>query len=67
MRPTTTPCFAPDGSGGGLPPQDPNRFAIGGWLLNQDMYYTLFNGGHTYTVAQLGEIWGHICPFALGP
>jgi len=25
MRPT--PCFAPDGSGGGLPPQDPNRFA----------------------------------------
>jgi isocitrate lyase len=27
MRPHTTPCFAPDGSGGGLPPQDPNRFA----------------------------------------
>ncbi|MBW6399191.1 isocitrate lyase [Roseomonas sp. HJA6] len=27
MRPTTTPCFAPDGSGGSLPPQDPNRFA----------------------------------------
>jgi isocitrate lyase len=27
MRPNTTPCFAPDGSGGGLPPQDPNRFA----------------------------------------
>ena len=47
--------------------QDPNRFANGGWVLNQDMYFTLFNGGHTYTVAQLGEIWGHICPFALGP
>jgi poly(3-hydroxybutyrate) depolymerase len=47
--------------------QDPNRFANGGWVLNQDMYYTLFNGGHTYTVAQLGEIWGHICPFALAP
>ncbi|BDG74848.1 isocitrate lyase [Roseomonas fluvialis] len=28
MRPHTTPCFAPDGSaGGGMPPQDPNRFA----------------------------------------
>ena len=27
MRPTTNPCFAPDGSGGSLPPQDPNRFA----------------------------------------
>jgi isocitrate lyase len=27
MRPTSTPCFAPDGSTGGLPPQDPNRFA----------------------------------------
>jgi isocitrate lyase len=27
MRPHTTPCFAPDGSAGGLPPQDPNRFA----------------------------------------
>jgi len=46
---------------------DPNRFAAGGWVLNQDLFYTLFNGGHTYTVAQLGEIWNHICPFALGP
>ncbi len=27
MRPTIMPCFAPDGSGGSLPPQDPNRFA----------------------------------------
>ncbi|CAH0294639.1 isocitrate lyase [Roseomonas sp. CECT 9278] len=28
MRPNTHPCFAPDGSaGGGLPPQDPHRFA----------------------------------------
>jgi hypothetical protein len=35
--------------------------------LNQDLFYTLFNGGHVYTVAQLGEIWNHICPFALGP
>jgi isocitrate lyase len=27
MRPNTSPCFAPDGSAGGMPPQDPNRFA----------------------------------------
>ena len=27
MRPTSTPCFAPDGTAGALPPQDPNRFA----------------------------------------
>ncbi|HVV96012.1 MAG TPA: PHB depolymerase family esterase [Rhodanobacteraceae bacterium] len=47
--------------------QDPNRFANGGWVLNQDLFYTLFNGGHTYTIAQLGEIGNHICPFALGP
>jgi predicted esterase len=47
--------------------QDPTRFASGGWVLNQDLFYTLFAGGHTYTVAQLGEIWDNICPFALGP
>ncbi len=27
MRPNTLPCFAPDGSGSGMPPQDPERFA----------------------------------------
>ena len=27
MRPNPAPCFAPDGSGGGIPPQDPERFA----------------------------------------
>jgi len=27
MRPNTSVCFAPDGTGGGLPSQDPNRFA----------------------------------------
>ncbi len=46
---------------------DPARFQNGGWVLNQNLFYTLFVGGHTYSVAQLGEIWNHICPFALGP
>lgn len=46
---------------------DPARFRNGGWVSGQTLYYTLFNGGHSYTVAQLGEIWSHLCPFALGP
>ena len=46
---------------------DPARFEAGGWVLNQDLFYTLFAGGHIYTVAQLGEIWNNICPFALAP
>jgi poly(3-hydroxybutyrate) depolymerase len=46
---------------------DPARFQAGGWVLNQNLFYTLFVGGHTYNVTQLGEIWNNICPFALGP
>ena len=46
---------------------DPARFQAGGWVSGQTLFYTLFVGGHTYTVAQLGEIWNHLCPFALGP
>jgi poly(3-hydroxybutyrate) depolymerase len=46
---------------------DPARFQSGGWVPGQDLFYTLFAGGHTYTIAQLGEIWTNICPFALGP
>ena len=46
---------------------DPLRFQNGGWVSGQNLFYTLFVGGHTYTVAQLGEIWNHLCPFALGP
>lgn len=46
---------------------DAARFAAHGWVPNRTLHYTLFSGGHTYTVAQLGEIWNHLCPFALGP
>jgi hypothetical protein len=42
MRPNTTPCFAPDGSAGGPPPQDPNRFAG----IRRD-----------YTEADVAKIW----------
>lgn len=46
---------------------DAARFRNGGWVDGQNLYYTLFSGGHSYTVAQLGDIWNHLCPFALGP
>lgn len=58
----TDPLYTTYGAG-----NDPARFQNGGWVMNQNLFYTLFAGGHTYTVAQLGEIWNHICPFALGP
>jgi len=46
---------------------DSARFQNGGWVPEQDFFWRPFAGGHTYTVAQLGEIWTNICPFALGP
>ena len=56
------PLYTQYGAGG-----DPERFEHGGWVLGRDLYYTLFAGGHVYTVAHLGQIWNHVCPFALGP
>ncbi len=46
---------------------DRTRFTNAGWVLNDTLHFVPFSGGHTYTVAQLGEIWNHLCPFALGP
>jgi poly(3-hydroxybutyrate) depolymerase len=46
---------------------DALRFQAGGWVSNRNLYFTLFAGGHVYTVAHLGQIWNHLCPFALGP
>ncbi|HKE48909.1 MAG TPA: hypothetical protein VKB52_12660 [Rhodanobacteraceae bacterium] len=46
---------------------DAARFQTGGWMAEADLFYRPFAGGHTYTIAQLGEIWTNICPFALGP
>lgn len=58
----TDPLYTQYGAG-----NDPQRFENGGWTRNRNLYYTLFAGGHIYSVAQLGEIWNHLCPFALGP
>ncbi|MBS0556177.1 MAG: hypothetical protein JSR27_02055 [Proteobacteria bacterium] len=46
---------------------DPTRFQNNGWVLNQNLYYTLFSGGHAYTVPQLGQIWGNLCRAAAIP
>lgn len=47
---------------------DPMRFQNNGWVLNQDLYYTLIpNFGHSYTVPQLGDIWHNLCPNAVIP
>ena len=58
----TDPLYTTYGSG-----NDPARFETYGWQLNQTLFYTLFNGGHTYTVPQLGEIWDNLCPNAIAP
>jgi poly(3-hydroxybutyrate) depolymerase len=46
---------------------DNGRFQSGGWVPEQTLFWRPFAGGHTYSVAQLGEIWANVCPFALGP
>lgn len=60
---TTDPLASPPYTAAG----DPARFQSHGWVSGQTLFYTSFNGGHTYTTAQLGQIWGNLCGFALGP
>jgi hypothetical protein len=31
------------------------------------LYYSIFVGGHTYTIPQLGDIWHNLCPNAVVP
>lgn len=46
---------------------DRNIFDANGWVLNNDLWFTTFVGGHTYATSQLDEIWGHLCPFQALP
>jgi hypothetical protein len=32
-----------------------------------ELYYSIFVGGHTYTIPQLGDIWHNLCPNAVIP
>jgi len=43
------------------------RFVAEGWVNHQTISYSVFVGGHTYTIDQLGDIWGFLCPNAVTP
>ncbi len=44
---------------------DRDEFIAAGWVLNTDLFYTEFVGGHTYTQQNLEEIWYNIGRFSL--
>jgi len=46
---------------------DHTRFLNAGWFDNRTLYFVPFSGGHIYNATHAGEIWNHLCPFALGP
>jgi len=46
---------------------DHNLFVAEGWTDGQTIHYTEFDGGHTYTIAQLTDIWNNLCPNAVVP
>lgn len=43
------------------------RFVAAGWVNHQTIFYSVFVGGHEYTVQQLGQIWTSLCPNAVTP
>jgi hypothetical protein len=42
-------------------------FEAEGWVRRETIYYNTFSGGHEYTIAQLSDIWGNLCPQAVTP
>jgi predicted peptidase len=46
---------------------DYDRFQAQGWVDAQTIFYTTFNGGHTYSSADLQQAWGNLCPNAVVP
>jgi predicted esterase len=46
---------------------DHTLFLAQGWADNQTIHYVEFSGGHTYTIAQLSDIWNNLCPNAVVP
>ena len=46
---------------------DKVTFINAGWVLNTTLDYTEFNGGHTYSTADLTLDWGDFCPNAVVP
>ena len=51
---------------------DYRRFQNAGWQAtgsppSRTLYYTIFVGGHDYSVPQLAQIWGNLCRAAVTP
>lgn len=47
--------------------RDRDAFVANGWVLGNDLWFTVFSGGHTYSATHLGQVWGHLCPFQALP
>ena len=43
------------------------RFVADGWINHETIFYSVFVGGHDYTVQQLGQVWTNLCPNAVTP
>lgn len=46
---------------------DHDIFQANGWVLNNNLWFILFVGGHNFTAIQLGQVWTHLCPFQALP
>ena len=46
---------------------DAARFLAQGWITGQTLFWTAFTGGHTYSTADLQQVWTNLCPNAVVP
>ena len=46
---------------------DAVRFLGQGWVNGQTLFWTMFNGGHTYSTVDLQQVWTNLCPNAVVP
>ena len=46
---------------------DHSRFLAQGWVDGQSIFYTTFNGAHTYSTTDLQQAWTNLCPNAVVP
>lgn len=56
----------------GYASSDESAFLAAGWNLGTTLFYTVFTdgnppGGHTYTTADLQQVWTNLCPNAVIP
>lgn len=51
----------------GYATNDKNAFLAARWTLNTTLFYTVFYGGHTYSTADLAQVWNNLCRAAVVP